>query len=264
MLSEDYRLRFGGLERLYGAAAQQRIAGTHVLVAGLGGVGSWAAEALVRTGVGRLTLVDLDEVSITNTNRQLHTLETTLGLPKTEVMARRLREVNPELELQVVDDFLTPDNLPRYLTSELHGVLDAIDSIRTKTALLAWCKRHKLPVVTTGGAGGQLDPGQVQVADLARVTQDPLLAKVRQQLRRDYGFTRNPKRRFGLDCIYSTEQLRYPATGGTVSFAKPGVANTDLDCASGFGASMMVTASFGMQAASRLLQRVVKPETPAS
>ena len=264
MSSSDWQRRFAGIERLYGSDGAAALQNLHLMVIGLGGVGSWAAEALARSGVGKLTLIDMDEVCLSNVNRQSHALTNTVGQLKTEVLVERLRGINPEVEIHIVDDFINRENLAEYLQDKPDGVLDAIDSLQAKVALLAWCKRHKIPVVTTGGAGGQVDPSQIAVTDVAKVTQDPLMAKVRNQLRRDYGFSRNPKRKFGIDCVYSTEQLRYPRGDGTVSYAKPGDRGVNMDCATGFGASMMVTATFGLFAAAKLLSRVLPMETPSS
>lgn len=261
---QDWRNRFAGIERLYGTQQAARIRELHFAVVGLGGVGSWAAEALARSGIGKLTLIDLDDVCLSNTNRQSHALTSTVGQPKTHVVAARLRDINPWLDIHIVDDFVTPKNLAEIFQERPQGVVDAIDSIRAKIALLVWCKSNKIQVVTTGGAGGQIDPSALAIADISRVMQDPLMAKVRNQLRRDYGFSKNPKRKFGIDCVYSTEQLRYPTEAGGVSYAKPGKGLNRLDCATGFGASMMVTACFGLMAASRLMERVLPKSTPTS
>lgn len=271
----EFERRFGGIERLYGSEQTSAIRKLHIAVIGLGGVGSWAAEALARSGVGEITLIDMDDVCLSNINRQSHALTSTIGELKTEVIAERLKQINPEIQVHVVDDFITPENITQYLTGTesepeadprgpIDGVLDAIDSIKAKTSLLAWCKRNKLPVVTTGGAGGQIDPAQIRIADVARVKQDPLMAKVRNQLRRDFNFSTNPKRKFGIDCVYSEEQLRYPTNDGNVSYAKPGSEAMRLDCSTGFGASMMVTASFGLFAAAQLLKRVLPEYVPES
>ncbi|MHA7880800.1 MAG: tRNA cyclic N6-threonylcarbamoyladenosine(37) synthase TcdA [Saccharospirillum sp.] len=258
--------RFGGTARLYGVSQTDWLARQHVVVVGLGGVGSWAAEALARSAVGKLTLIDLDDVCVSNTNRQLHTTVTSVGQMKVSVMADRIRAINPACDVVPVMDFLTASNLERYLTPKPDAVLDAIDSVRVKAALLAWCKRHKIPVVTTGGAGGQVDPLNTAVADLSRTVQDPLAARTRSLLRRDYGFSRNPKRKFGIECVYSTEQLRYPQVDGSVCFQRSeGDTSTRLDCASGFGASVMVTGTFGFVAASRTLaQLLARQPAPVS
>lgn len=259
MVSDGFSDRFGGIERLYGSTAARVFSQRHVAVVGLGGVGTWAAEALVRSGVGALTLIDLDEVCISNSNRQLHALAGQYGRPKVEVMAERLRAINPDCRVTPVMKFVTASNVATLIHDELDAVVDAIDSVRHKAALLAHCQRHKLWVICAGGAGGQTDPTQIQVADLARTTQDPLLAKVRNLLRREYGFSRNPKRRFSIPAVYSTEQLRYPGTDGSVSHAKPGEGPTRLDCATGFGAASFVTGTFGFVAAARVLERLSRP-----
>lgn len=265
---DEWQRRFNGIERLYGSVSATHLQNMHLVVIGLGGVGSWAAEGLARSGVGKLTLIDLDEVCLSNVNRQSHALTSTVGQAKGAVLASRLLDINPQLQVHVVDDFISAENVASYLPSTANqrvtGVLDAIDSIAAKVALIAYCKRNKIPLVTTGGAGGQIDPSAITIADIAKVTQDPLMAKVRNQLRREHGFSRNPKRKFGVDCVYSTEQLRYPQGDGSVSYAKHGEENRRLDCNTGFGASMLVTASFGLFAAAKLLQRVLPATTPSS
>ncbi len=262
MQSDDFNYRFGGIQRLYGVHVAQAFDRAHATVIGLGGVGSWAAEALARSGVGQITLIDLDEVCVSNTNRQLHALDGNYGRAKVEVMAERIRGINPGCRVNAELRFIRPDNLDREITAEMDVVIDAIDSVRAKTALLAYCQRQRIPVICCGGAGGQIDPTQIRVADLSRTTQDPLLAKVRQKLRREYGFSRNPQRRYGIECIYSTEQLIYPAPDGGVCLQKPASDGpVRLDCASGFGAATAVTATFGMFAASRALARLARQAT---
>lgn len=255
----DYETRFAGIARLYGLSALQHFRRSHVVVIGIGGVGSWAAEALARSGIGEITLIDLDDVCVSNINRQLHALSSTIGQDKVAVMAQRLLEINPECQVNQITDFIAVDNLSTLLAGKIDYVLDAIDAVKAKTALIAWCKRQKIPLITTGGAGGQLDPTQIQISDLTQAYNDPLLAKVRNMLRRDYQFSRNPKRRFGIDCVFSTEQLRYPAADGTVCQQKPeGSGAMRLDCREGFGAATVVTASFGFAAVSRLLVKLVR------
>lgn len=258
-MSDDYAFRFGGIRRLYGTQAASRFQRAHVVVVGLGGVGSWAAEALARSGIGRLTLIDLDDVCVSNVNRQLHALDGTIGRPKVEVLAERFRAINPELEVIADSAFVTPGNLEARIPASADHVIDAIDSVVAKAALIAWCKRRKLGLTVTGAAGGQTDPTRIRSADLTRTEHDPLLAKVRARLRRDFGFSRNPKRRFGVECVYSDEQLVYPGSDGEVCLQKPGLGEaTRLDCASGFGAATFVTGSFGFVAASRTLARLAE------
>ncbi|MFM2481865.1 tRNA cyclic N6-threonylcarbamoyladenosine(37) synthase TcdA [Celerinatantimonas sp. YJH-8] len=252
----SYQQRFGGIARLYGAKALTQFSHSHVCVIGIGGVGSWAAEALVRSGIGEITLIDLDDVCVTNTNRQLHTLASTIGQSKTEVMKERILGINPECQCHEIEDFITVDNLSEYIDSRFDYVVDAIDSIKAKTALIAHCKRQKIKIVTVGGAGGQIDPTQIKIADLAKTIQDPLASKVRSELRRKYNFSKNPKRKFGIDCVFSTEQPIYPDGNGEVCAAKNADGSMRMDCSGGFGAATHVTASFGMQAAGRVLKKL--------
>src|SRR5690606_38180191 len=208
--------RFGGIARLYGREGLERLRAAHVAVVGIGGVGSWAAEALARSGVGEISLFDLDDVCITNTNRQLHALDGTVGRPKVEVMAERIRAINPVCRVNAVADFVTRDSMAEHITERQYFVIDCIDSVQAKAALIAWCKRRKIGIVTTGGAGGQIDPTQIRIADLTKTYNDPLAAKVRSLLRLDYGFSRTPGRNYSVPCVFSTEQLRYPKPDGGV------------------------------------------------
>ncbi len=262
-LSDNWQRRFGGIARLYGVSAAERLAQAHFVVLGLGGVGSWAAEALARTGVGALTLIDPDEVCLSNVNRQLPALSSSAGEAKAEVLAERLSQINPELRLSLRLEFLTKDNLEQLLPA-CDGIVDAIDQVGPKTALLNHAKRNKINLIVTGGAGGQRDPRLLATADLSQTYNDPLLAKVRNNLRRHYGFPREGKK-FGIECVYSSEQLHYPNSEGELCSTQTASDKTQsnqgtntplrLDCASGFGAVSMVTASFGMMAASRLIER---------
>lgn len=260
MLSENYLQRFGGVARVYGQAALPILANTHALIVGIGGVGTWIAEACARMGIGHLTLMDLDDVCITNTNRQIHALQNTIGMDKTQVMAERCRLINPDIKISIIDDFLTAENIDSYINTHMHYdcIFDAIDSVPAKVALINKAHRLKRPLITIGGAGGQIDPTSVSTGDIAKIKGDPLLAKCRGLLRRDYGFSKNPKRRWGIDAVYSTEQLRYPQANGLVSHQKPDQQMAvRLDCQTGFGASVAVTATFGFVAVSRMLQKLL-------
>lgn len=248
--------RFGGTQRLYGIKQTQQLAQSHFIVVGIGGVGSWAAESLARTAVGEITLIDLDDICVSNTNRQIHALTQSVGQLKVEAMAQRIQSVNPECKVNAIADFITVDNLMELIGQSCDGVIDAIDSLKPKTALINYCKRNKVRLVTTGGAGGQVDPTKIKVDDLSRTVHDPLAARVRSVLRKQYGFPAADKGKFSVDCVYSTEQLVYPQSDGSVCASKPsGGASTRLDCAGGFGASMMVTASFGMIATAHLINK---------
>jgi len=258
MTPDSFSQRFGGMERLYGQDTARSLAAAHVAIAGVGGVGSWAAEALARSGIGALTLIDMDDICVTNTSRQVHTLVGTIGRPKVEVMAERLRAINPECRVTAVPQFVTTRSMESVLPGNCDAVVDAIDSVNHKAALLGHCRRRKQWVICAGGAGGQMDPTRIRVADLSRTTQDPLLAKVRNLLRREYGFPRNPKRRFTIPAIYSEEQLTYPTPEGGTTHEKPGDGPTRLDCSTGFGAASFVTGTFGFVAASKVLEHLAR------
>ncbi len=256
----DYSQRFGGIRRLYGEEPFRRLKEMHVCVIGLGGVGSWAAEALARSGVGHLTLIDFDEICVTNVNRQLHAVSDTVGEKKHRVMAQRVAAINPECHCHTIEDFVTTRTVADYL-SPARGydyVIDAIDSIKFKAEIIYYCKRNKIPIVTTGGAGGIDDPALIRVADLSRTYNDPLAAKVRSRLRSEFGFTRNRKRRFGVECVFSSQQKRYPKADGSVSHEKPGIHGISLDCRLGYGSASFVTGAFGFVAASRVVNRLLR------
>ncbi|OBX11447.1 sulfur acceptor protein CsdL [Gallibacterium salpingitidis] len=249
---DNFEQRFGGIGRLYGEAALERLRQAHVCVIGIGGVGSWVVEALARSGVGKLTLIDMDDICVTNVNRQIHAVTENIGALKTEVMQQRVLAINPTAQVEVIDDFLTTENLNEYLLKGYDYVVDAIDSVKVKAALLAFCKRHKIKVITTGGAGGQTDPSQIQIKDLSKTIQDPLAAKVRYLLRKQYGFTDNPQRKFGIDCVFSTQPLIFPKVNGECS------TSATMNCSNGFGAATMVTATFGFFAAARVVDKLLQ------
>lgn len=254
MVSDDNERRFGGMARLHGKEGAARIAAAHCVVVGIGGVGSWAAEALARSNVGRLTLIDLDHVAESNINRQVHAVEDTLGAAKVRAMAGRIHQINPACDVVCVEEFVTPENVAALIPAG-DGVIDAIDQVRAKAALIAHCRRAKIALVTTGGAGGRTDPAQMKIDDLSRTVQDALASKVRSRLRKDYGFPREPKKKFGVDCVYSTEPIRRPQNAAC-DLDEAGIHG--LNCA-GYGSSVCVTASFGFAAAARLLTRILRP-----
>lgn len=245
---------------MYGSDASALFSRLHVLVVGIGGVGSWAAEALARNGIGEITLIDNDDIAPSNINRQIHALTTTIGRQKVDVMAQRISAINPCCKVHSIDDLLVSSNMRRYLDRGYDYVIDAIDSIRFKADMIYWCKRNATPIITTGGAGGVTDPTSITVKDLTLTHNDPLAAKVRHRLRSHYGWSRNPKRRFGVECVYATQQPVYPRADGSVGHEKPGKAGIRLDCDSGYGSTVVVTATFGMVAASRVLDRSLEKE----
>ena len=254
----DYDERFGGIKRLYGVQQANIIKQAHVCLIGIGGVGSWAAEALARSGVNQLTLIDHDDIATSNTNRQIHTLSDTFERSKVEVMASRIQQINPQCSINVIDDFITETTLEKYLLANYDFVIDAIDNIRFKAAIIYYCKRNKIPIITTGGAGGLTDPTKIDVVDLSKTWNDPLAAKVRATLRNKYGFSKNNKRSFGIPCVFSSEQQRYPKQDGSVGHTKPGIKGATLDCNFGFGSSSVVTASFGFAAAAKTINKLLE------
>ncbi len=258
---ETWIERFGGIDRLYGVGALDRFARSHVAVVGLGGVGSWTVEALARSGVGRLTLIDADDLCVSNTNRQLPALAGQYGRSKVEAMAERCRAINPVIAVDPVPSFLTPSNLDALLGRGYDLVIDACDSFRTKVEAIAWCRRRKLPMITVGAAGGRLDPTLVRVRDLSRTEHDAMLALIRKKLRGEFNFPKNPQRYFGVPAIYSLENVRYPQADGTVCGLRPKVgadAALKLDCGAGLGAATHITGTFAFAAAGKALEMLLK------
>jgi tRNA A37 threonylcarbamoyladenosine dehydratase len=246
----DFERRFGGVSRMHGDAALRAFAVARVCIVGVGGVGSWAAEALARSAIGAITMIDLDMISESNTNRQLHALGDAYGQAKVDAMRDRIAAINPLCQVNVIEDFLTAENMASLLDNH-DIVLDAIDNVPVKIAMAVHCQDRKLALVVCGGAGGKSDPTSIRVSDLSRTEQDPMLAKVRSRLRKEYGsirgFPRDPRRKFGIEAVYSVEPLQQP-----VSCESDGSAPQRLSCA-GYGSDVCVTASFGLFAASRVL-----------
>ena len=256
--AQDFDRRFSGVAKLYGERGLQRLREAHVVVIGVGGVGSWAVESLARCGVGELTLIDLDHVAESNINRQLHALDATLGQAKVLALEERIAQINQGCKVNAVEEFVTEDNLEALLghlpASGQVLVVDCIDHAKTKAALIAWCKRRKLAVLTVGGAGSCIDPTRVRVVDLSRTENDSLLSRTRKHLRGMHGFSRNPRRRFSVPAVFSDEErLAVPDSCCEVG---PGVAS-DLSCA-GYGSVVHVTAVFGFVAAGKALEMLTR------
>jgi len=258
----DFERRFSGVRRLYGEAGLTKLKAAHICVIGIGGVGSWAAEALARNAIGTITLIDLDNIVESNVNRQIHALEGEFGKAKVTAMAQRIRAINSLSTVYEIEDFVTADNVANILGHAFnHGfdiVLDAIDDVKAKVAIAAYCHDNKLPLITTGGAGGRLDASKIKVADLADVHGDKLLAKVRNLLRRDYQFPKasstKKSAKFGIQSVYSDEYVIKPEV---ICDAISGIDSiTGLNCA-GYGSSVCVTAPFGFIAASLALQQLL-------
>ena len=237
----NYEARFGGIQRLYGVDGQARLARAHVCVVGVGGVGSWAVEALARTGIGTLTLVDLDDVCITNVNRQLHAVTGEFGRPKVDVMADRIRLIQPDCQIHALQSLFTATTAAPILAAKFDGVVDAIDQTPMKALLIARCRELAIPIVTTGGAGGRRDPTALRVADLARTSHDGLLSATRKLLRDDHNFPRDPQAEFHVPCVYSIEAQVFPAADGTVCATREPGSTLRLDCRSGYGTACFLT-----------------------
>jgi tRNA A37 threonylcarbamoyladenosine dehydratase len=259
-VSDSTHHRFGGIARLYGQAALERFLTSRVAVIGIGGVGSWAVESLARSGIGHLTLVDLDEICVTNVNRQLHAMDGQIGRQKTEAMADRARAIHPDGDVQIVPKFFNEKSAAEILDAGFDAVIDAIDYARHKSLLVAECHRRKIYAVTCGGAGGRRDPTRIRVTDLAYSGMDPLLLQLRRGLRNDFGFPKNTRGQepilFGIDAVYSDEPPYYSNCDGTVSKDKPEEISLRLNCASGFGSATHLIASFGLIAAGKVLDRL--------
>ena len=249
--------RFQGIEKLYGRQATHQIRNSHICVIGIGGVGSWTAECLARSDIGELTLIDLDHVAESNINRQIHALSSTLGKAKIEAMGERISSINPHCKLNLIDDHISAENIPSLIHKNFNFIVDCIDQFRIKAELIHYCKSNKIKVITTGGAGGRIDPLCIKVADLSRAEGDALLSRTRKELRQNHGFPRNLKRRFDIACVYSTETQRFPTSDHEISTTKSECSTIGgLNCANGFGSLSAVTASFGMVAAAHVLNKI--------
>lgn len=251
--------RFGGIARLYGEAGLRALGQAHVCVVGVGGVGSWTVEALARSGVGGVTLVDLDEVCVTNVNRQLPALDGGFGKFKVEELAKRVAAINPDCRVRARAEFFNDKTSGAILADGFDYVVDAIDNVSNKARLIADCRERGIPVITSGAAGGRRDGTRAAVADLSKSTNDPLLSKVRVQLRRDHGFPREGKR-MGVPCVFSPEPPVYPKTDGTVCASRREAGESSsslkLNCERGFGATTFVTGAFGFAAAGEVVRHL--------
>jgi len=256
----DYTRRFGGVSRLYGMDGLHKLQQAHVCVIGIGGVGSWAAEALARNAVGNITLIDLDNIAESNVNRQIHAVDGAFGFAKVTAMQTRIHAINPSCHVHLVEDFISPDNIATLLLQRFDMVIDCIDDAKAKIALAAFCKRQQQPLIMAGSAGGRLDPTRIQIEDLAYVSGDRLLAKVRNQLRRDHDFPKathaKKPAKFGVMCVYSDEPALKPPQASDVA-CEVNTAITGLNCA-GYGSSVCVTAPFGFAAAQYALNHIIK------
>ena len=252
--------RFGGLERLYGVSGAARIRAAHVVVVGVGGVGSWTVEALARSGVGRLTLIDLDHVSESNINRQIHALDDTVGMAKVEALRQRIAHINPDCVVTCIEDFVEPSNWPSLLNgAEVDAVIDACDQIKAKTAMAAWAIQQRVVFITVGAAGGKRQAHKVDIDDLCHTSHDPLLAKLRYNLRREHGAAREGKK-IGVACVFSREAVAPP--DASCDIPNSGQGDGSLNC-SGYGSVVSVTATFGQCAAGWVMDQISSRPLPS-
>lgn len=251
-MTEGQKTPFSGIDRLLGNGSVDTLSMSHVLVVGLGGVGSWAVEALARSGLGFITLVDYDEICVSNINRQLHALTSTIGKSKAKALKERIHDINPECQVTVIEDFFSSDSAEQILATPYNIVIDAIDALSAKALLAKACRDKSIPLIVTGGAGGKKDPTKIAIEDLAKTMNDPLLQKLRKYLRQKMDFPRGKRSQFGIIAIYSTELPNEPEnceiTGGS------------LDCATGYGTATYITATFGFFAAYKAVEYILKPK----
>ena len=260
-VTEEYLSRFGGIARLYGRPALENFSKAHVMVVGLGGVGSWTVEALARSGIGRFTLVDLDDLCITNTNRQIHATQDSVGQSKASVLAQRIRQINPEADCLIEQAFYSEKNSAELLARKPDVIVDAIDSVPQKCHLLATCREQGLPIIASGGAGGRRDASQIQLADLSQTHGDALLLAVRKKLRAHYRFPKAEKKsaKFKIPAVFSAEQPKFPTCDGQTSTTRPAEMAGRIKCDSGYGAATHLTATFGNLMAGWVLDQLAHP-----
>lgn len=246
-LDDDHERRFGGIDRLYGEGARLALHRARVAVIGVGGVGSWAAEALARSGVGNLALIDLDHVAVSNINRQVQALSSTLGKAKVLALAERIADINPNCRVEAIEEFLEADNLQQLIPAgKFDAVIDACDEAKAKLALILHARFNKIPLVVCGAAGGKRDPLRLRMTDLGQTTHDALLSRMRSMLRKQHNIQPRKNGKFGVPCIYLDE----PSKRNTSCAAH------DLNCA-GYGSAVTVTAAMGLAAANTSIERII-------
>jgi tRNA A37 threonylcarbamoyladenosine dehydratase len=254
---DDYEARFSGIGRLYGVKALEKIKRSHVLVIGIGGVGSWVAESLARTGLGHMTLVDLDDVCVTNINRQVHAVSSSVGQFKIDVMKKRVEDIQPFCEVDTKQCFFSPKNLENIFDKTYDFVVDASDDFTNKCYMIDYCRKNKIPLITIGAAGGKTDPSQIRVTDLSFTSNDKFLARLRKKLRQDFSFPNEEEGEFGIWCVWSHERAVYPTADGCITHKPPGFAK-HMDCSEGFGSASFLTGAFAFSATSVLIRELTK------
>lgn len=258
MEHNDFEARFGGIGRLFGVKALEKIRTSKILIIGIGGVGSWVAESLARTGIGSMTLVDLDDVCITNINRQILATSSSVGQFKVDVMKKRVLEIHPQCEVDTKQCFFSPKNLENIFDRDYDFVVDACDDFTNKCYLIDHCRKNKIPLVVMGGAGGKLDPLQVRISDMSTSSNDRLLARLRKKLRQDFNFPREDEGEFGVWSVWSHERAVYPTSTGCTTYKPPGELSKNMDCSEGFGSASFVTGAFAFATTSLVLREITK------
>lgn len=256
-IDSDYDSRFGGIGRLYGRKSLEKVRSSHILIIGIGGVGSWVAESLARTGIGAMTLVDLDDVCVTNINRQVLAVSSSVGQFKVDVMKKRVLDIQPLCKVETRQCFFNPKNLETIFDQKYDFVVDACDDFTNKCYLIDHCRKNKIPLVVMGGAGGKTDPLQIRLTDMAISANDRLLAKLRKKLRQDFAFPLETEGDFGVWAVWSHERAVYPTANGCLTYKPPGLAK-NMDCEEGFGSASFVTGAFAFAATSLILKELTK------
>jgi len=254
---DDYYARFGGIGRLFGHKAMDTIKNAKILVIGIGGVGSWVAESFARSGVNHQTLVDLDDVCVTNINRQVHATSTTVGQFKVDVMKKRILDINPYSEVEIKQCFFSPKNLSIIFDRHYDFVIDACDDFTNKCYLIDYCRKNKIPLIVMGGAGGKVDPLQIRVTDMSTSSNDKLLARIRKKLRQEFDFPTENEGDFNVWAVWSHERAVYPTADGCLTYKPPGLAK-NMDCEEGFGSASFVTGAFAFATTSLVLRELTK------
>lgn len=254
---QDYYARFGGIGRLFGIKGLEKIRQSRILIIGIGGVGSWVAESMARTGIGAMTLVDLDDVCVTNINRQVMAVSSTVGKFKVDVMKDRVREIHPLCEVETQQCFFNLKNLSAIFEKKYDFVVDACDDFTNKCHLIDHCRKNKIPLVVMGGAGGKVDPTQIRVTDMSTSANDRLLARLRKKLRQDFNFPLEDQGEFGVWSVWSHERAVYPTADGCLTYKPPGMAK-NMDCEEGFGSASFVTGAFAFATTSLILKELTR------
>lgn len=253
--------RFHGIGRLLGNNKLQALAQARIMVVGIGGVGSWVAESLARSGVGHLMLVDLDDICVSNTNRQVHALSSTVGQMKVDVMSQRLKDINPQLDVTHELSFFTAKNVDTLLEWRPHVLVDCTDDVGNKCLMAQAARERQLPLITVGASGGRTDPTRIEISDLVRTSNDKLLFRVRKKLRQDFGFPREGKGNFNIRAVHTSERAVYTTADGCIT-AEPADVREGLDCANGYGSASFVTGTFGFFAAAEAIKIYLNERSP--